>query len=176
MRRTDTTGVVTLGTLLLVTDLIATTCSVRPTDDYDNGPTGGPRAYGDFDTRYLGADQHLDFWAIDEGPSESDRGVAAYTNRSLAFAYTAELVCVSIVGNTARFGYVIPANSSIPGFLAGTNVVWQVIDNGGADPDTAGFTVAPALECERTDVPQQAIERGDIVVTAAAREGDERDV
>jgi hypothetical protein len=143
----------------------------RADDDDDDDGGGGATpamAFGDFTTNFLGTpNQHVVFTATDGGPPASDSGTIDYTNPGVV-QYTANLVCVSIVGATARFGYVIPPGH--PG-LSGLNIIWQVTDGDllpGAPPDTAGFAVVPdATLCDIVGAPETPITSGEITVVPA---------
>jgi hypothetical protein len=169
--------------VMLVAALVMVPAALADDDD-DDGDDDGPScivgsASGDFGTMFAGADQRLVFTACDNGPSAADTGSATYTNFTAEpdFGYTATLVCVSVAGNTARFGYVIPGGTTMP-HLEGWNVVWQVTDVGpNGQGDMAGWIAAPppttlAQTCDAAAVPQQAITSGDIVVQQGGGGGD----
>jgi hypothetical protein len=134
-------------------------------------------ANGSFVFAYF-AVESLEFNAHDRGLPAEDRGDAGYCNLTAGFCYRAELVCVSVVGNTARFGYVIPNQPGVPPFIVGFSVVWQVVDLARHAPgDTAGYvnTVVPdptlALACDTAGSPQSPILQGDVRVKPHAQAG-----
>jgi hypothetical protein len=120
-------------------------------------------AYGAFRTAL---NESAAFTAVDRGLPANDFGVIRYCNNTAGFCYVARLVCVSVVGNTARFGYVIPNQPGVPAGIVGLNIVWTVADNGpGAPLDTAGYSVvANATLCDATVTPTTPITQGNIVV------------
>jgi hypothetical protein len=161
--------------VMLVAALVMVPVALADDDDDDDAAACAVgSAHGDFHTTFAGPDQHLVFFACDNGAPIDDSGVASYENVPANFSYTAELVCVSVVGNTARFGYVIPPGTSMPG-LTGTNIVWGVTDSNGLGPDTAGWIIAPALACDTAVVVQQPITSGDIVVQEGGGGDDDDD-
>jgi hypothetical protein len=123
--------------VMLVAALILVPAAFADDDDDDGG--GAPMAFGDFVFPKFCADEHLVFTATDNGLPVNDTGQATFESIQCATAsYTAQIVCVNVTLNTARFGYVIPPSSP----LAGINVIWQVTDNNGAGQDTADYIFA----------------------------------
>ena len=161
---------------MLVAALVMVPVALADDDDDDDDEGGAActvgSANGDFRTMFLGVPQRLVFSACDNGLQilGQDSGTATYTNESIGLTYTANLVCVSVTGNTARFGYVIPPGN----FVSGTNIVWQVTDNGpNGQGDLAGWIAAPAVGCDGAVVPQQGITSGDIEVRQGGGGGDD---
>lgn len=117
-----------------------------------------------------GQDERFGFLAKDRGLPLDDRGFIFYRNATAGFAYEADLDCVFVSGKTARFGYVIPNDASVPAAIRGLGVVFQVVDNGtpGAGRDLVGYVSGPAAiaaACDTTVVPNPtAIREGNIVV------------
>jgi hypothetical protein len=155
-------------------------------DDDDNGCDVG-FATGDFTFAHGGPREHLAFFACDNGPAALDSGFIDYHNPDApqtpdtgpqGLDYEAEVICASVVGNIARFGYVIPPEAGPP--WAGQHIVWQVIDNGPEGgpppPDTAGYAgVANAALCDGVVTVQSPVLQGDIVVRQGGGGGDDED-
>jgi hypothetical protein len=131
-------------------------------------------AFGAGTTNVLGSNQAFAFRVKDGGPAASDRGVFGYCNRTAGFCYRAQVSCVSVSGNVARIGYVIPNQANLPAGLPGTNVVWEVVDSGHGTPDQAGFAAAPASTCDMATVPTQPITSGRVSVGKQAGDDDEQ--
>jgi hypothetical protein len=132
-------------------------------------------AFGVGTTNAGGSDQVFAF-RVKDGGAANDRGVFGYCNRTAGFCYRAQVSCVSVSGNVALIGYVIPNQANLPAGLAGTNVVWKMVDNGhGTPPDQAGFVVAPASTCGTASVPTQAISSGRIAVGTQVGHHDDQD-
>jgi hypothetical protein len=96
--------------------------------------------------------QYLEFNAFDYGGGATpDRGTVNYSNPSAGVSYQASVYCAVVSGNTASFGYVIPAGTGSG--LDGLRIIWTVTDGGspGAGHDTAGFAVLSPGPTSRAD-------------------------
>ena len=92
-----------------------------------------------------------------------DSGTVTYRNLTRGLSYTAAVVDVRVSGRTAWFDYRISTGS-----LAGTIVVWRVIDMGTPGPrhDRVGFSVAGSLTAARSMVARGFTPTNDYVITA----------
>lgn len=118
-------------------------------------------------------DERLAFFAKDRGAATRDRGFVVYRNVTAGVSYDAKLDCVAVDGGTARIGYVIPDEASVPASLRGVGIVIAVVDSGknSSTPDAVGYVSGPAsiaADCDDVPVPTVApIRAGKIMVRTA---------
>ena len=148
----------------------------RADDDDDDGGGGGAPAiaFGQFVPTSAGPARRR---LLRAGQRAARPATAAHhLHEQLAsFTYTAELVCVSIVGDTARFGYVIPSGDpDVPDGIEGLNIIWQVTDNELLPvPGPPIWRGSPSSQTRRSatsvGAPESPIQSGEIVVAPRRR-------
>lgn len=164
MRKRIGRQLLVLGPIAAVFAVFAATASAH--SDRDHALAFGRAHF----TVSAGQDERVGFVARDRGAMLDDRGFVVYRNATAGFAYDTELACVSVSGDTARFGYVIPNEPDVPASIRGLGVVFQVVDNGtpGAGKDLVGYVSGPAAiaaSCATTVVSHlTAIRTGNVVV------------